>query len=112
MAELFTFSLHINKSSNLISELNLTIMKRLTLLFLTLVSLGLLRAEAQTFGVPTGLNATPVYDFQATISWTAVSVAQFYNIRFRKVGTGTFTNTSSTPNSKILSGLTPGTQYE
>lgn len=87
-------------------------MKRITLLFLSFFALLAINASAQTCGVPTGLNATPVYDFQATVNWTAVSGAQFYNIRYRKVGTIPFTTTSSTPNNRVLGGLTPGTQYE
>lgn len=68
--------------------------------------------QAQSCAVPTGLNANPIYDFQVTLNWNAVPGALFYNIRFRQVGTIPFTTTSSTPAIKVISGLTPGTQYE
>jgi hypothetical protein len=94
-------------------SLNFHIMKKL-LYLLCLSSLFFFseQIQAQTCSSPTGLNASPVYDFQVTLNWNAVAGAQFYNIRYRKVGTVPFTTTSSTPNQKVISGLVAGTNYE
>jgi Secretion system C-terminal sorting domain/Fibronectin type III domain len=86
--------------------------KFLTTVFILSISFFGFNLSAQTCATPTGLNANPIYDFQATLNWTPVSGASFYNLRYRKVGTITFTTTTSTPATKVISGLTAATQYE
>lgn len=57
------------------------------------------------------ITATPAGD-DILVSWAANSGAGSYNVRYRTVGSTTWTNTSSTTNSITLSGLTPCSQYE
>jgi chitodextrinase len=63
-------------------------------------------------GTPTGLSASSITTTGATLNWTAVSGAGSYNIRHRATGTTTWSNTTSTTNSRAISGLTASTQYE
>lgn len=65
-----------------------------------------------TCDVPTGLNATGVTSSAATLGWSAVSAATSYNIQYRASGTTTWTSTTSTTNSKALTGLTASKTYE
>ncbi|MFH0866690.1 MAG: M43 family zinc metalloprotease [Bacteroidota bacterium] len=65
-----------------------------------------------TCDVPSGLTATSIASTTATLSWTAVSAATSYNIQYRKTGTTTWSSTTSTTNSKAVSGLTASTSYE
>jgi hypothetical protein len=61
--------------------------------------------------VPNGLNATNVATTTATLSWDAVPGAT-YDLRYRQVGTTTWTTVAVTGISETLSGLTALTQYE
>ena len=61
---------------------------------------------------PTGLNASSIAQTTATLNWTAVSGAASYNIQYRVVGAPSWTPTTSTTNSKAISSLTAGTNYE
>jgi len=61
--------------------------------------------------LPTGLAASNVATTSATLSWDAVSGAT-YDLRYREVGTSTWTTTAGTGISSNLSGLAPLTQYE
>ncbi|WP_411893900.1 immunoglobulin-like domain-containing protein [Winogradskyella sp. A2] len=61
--------------------------------------------------VPTGLAASNVATTTATLSWDAVPGAS-YDLRYREVGTSTWTTESVTGISSSLSGLTALTQYE
>jgi hypothetical protein len=63
-------------------------------------------------GIPSNLTAGNITSTSATLSWSAVSNATSYNVRYRIVGASTWTTTSSTTNSVGISSLTPGTQYE
>jgi len=63
-------------------------------------------------GTPTGLSTSSITSSGATLSWTAVSGANSYNIQYRKTGTTTWATTTSTTSSKSLGGLTNGTVYE
>jgi hypothetical protein len=65
-----------------------------------------------TCGLPTGLTATAITATSATLGWTAVSGAASYNIQYRIVGATTWTATTSTTNSKSVSGLTASSNYE
>jgi len=65
-----------------------------------------------TCSVPAGLSAGSVSQTSATLNWGSVSSASAYNVRYRVVGNATWTNTTSSTNSKALTGLTAGTSYE
>ncbi|WP_245906990.1 S8 family serine peptidase [Reichenbachiella versicolor] len=56
--------------------------------------------------VPTGLSAT-----ESTLSWNPVPGAS-YNIRYRQVGTSSWTTVSTSSTSITLTGLTPETSYQ
>lgn len=60
---------------------------------------------------PTGLNSSNVGISTATLSWNAVSGTS-YEVRYRPVGTTTWTTTASTGTSIDLTGLTSETSYE
>jgi hypothetical protein len=61
---------------------------------------------------PTGLSTTNISTSGATLNWTAISGASGYNIQYRVVGATSWTNTTSTSNSKALTSLTASTNYE
>jgi len=63
-------------------------------------------------GVPTGLSSTGITTSAATLNWTAISGATGYNIRYRIVGSPTWTSTTSTSNTKSISSLTASSNYE
>jgi len=65
-------------------------------------------------GAVTGLVPSPsaLTTTSATISWTAVTSAISYNIRYRVVGTTTWSATTATSTSTTLTGLTCNTSYE
>lgn len=62
--------------------------------------------------VPTSLKAGSLTRTKATVSWTAMVNSIGYNVRYRKVGTTTWSSTSSPTNSKLLTGLIKNTFYE
>lgn len=64
-----------------------------------------------TCSTPTGLNATSVTSSGVTLGWTAVSGASSYNIQYKLNSATTWTTTTSTTNSKSLTGLTAASQY-
>lgn len=66
----------------------------------------------QTCATPAGLTAASITQTSATLNWTTVSSASNYNLRYRSVGSTTWTNTTSTTNSKSVTGLSAGTNYE
>ena len=61
---------------------------------------------------PTGLTITAATTTTATLSWTSLVWAAYYNIEYRKVGTTTWITDSSNTNSKTITGLLCGTNYE
>ncbi|WP_179344692.1 immunoglobulin-like domain-containing protein [Winogradskyella ursingii] len=61
--------------------------------------------------VPAGLSASNVATNSATLSWDAVAGAT-YDLRYREVGTSTWTTTGVTGISTNISGLSSLTQYE
>jgi len=63
-------------------------------------------------GTPAGLSATGITTNSATLSWGAVSGATAYNVRFRPVGSSTWTSGTITGTSASATGLTVATQYE
>lgn len=87
-------------------------MKKILLFLICLISIQQ-SIQAQSCGVPTGLNASPIGDFTATISWTPVSGATWYAIRYRlSAGPGSWSTSSTTPATKNLISLNPGTSYD
>lgn len=62
-------------------------------------------------GTPQGLTATAVSSTSATFNWTAVSGATGYRIRYKTAASSTWTSTTSGGNSRAISGLVAGTQY-
>jgi len=69
-------------------------------------------SSASTCTVPIGLNATSITKSSAVLGWTAMYGAVSYNIRYKKVGTSTWTSTTSSTNSKSINGLARNTSYE
>ena len=74
-------------------------------------------AEIQDSPVPAcdtaaGLTATSITLTSAVLIWSPVTGATSYNIRYRPVGSGTWTTTTSTVATKTISGLISGTTYE
>ncbi len=65
-----------------------------------------------TCAIPSGLTAGSITQTSATLNWSIVSGAVSYNVQYRVNGTSTWTNTSSTTNSKAISGLSAGTSYQ
>ncbi len=62
--------------------------------------------------VPIGLGSSSISDVVATLNWTAVSGAASYAVKYRIVGAATWISTTSSTNSKALSGLTASSNYE
>ena len=60
---------------------------------------------------PTGLTITNITNTSATLNWGVVAGAASYNIRYRQVGTTTWTTATSNTNSLAISGLTAATNY-
>ena len=61
---------------------------------------------------PTGITATNITTNSALISWSAISGASGYNVRYRTAGAAAWFTTSATTNSINLSNLLCGTTYE
>ncbi|TCI92159.1 S8 family serine peptidase [Tenacibaculum sp. M341] len=60
---------------------------------------------------PTGVGVTGVSQTEATVNWSSVAAAT-YSVRYREVGTSSWTTSSATSTSADLSGLSASTQYE
>lgn len=69
-------------------------------------------SSVATCGAVSGLNSSAVTSSSATLGWTAVSGALSYNLRYRIVGAASWTSTTSTTNSKAVSGLSASSNYE
>jgi hypothetical protein len=63
-------------------------------------------------GIPTALTTTGLTQTTATLEWAAVSASTGYNIRYRKTNATAWTTTTSSTNSKYLTGLIKNTNYE
>ncbi len=62
---------------------------------------------------PTTLNVSNVTAASASFSWTAAGTpTTSYLLRYREVGTTTWQNCGVTTTSRVIGGLTPGTNYE
>jgi hypothetical protein len=66
----------------------------------------------QTCTTPGGLNSSSITSTGATLAWNAVSDANGYDIQYRPTGSSNWLQTTSTTNSKSISGLTSGASYE
>jgi len=75
-------------------------------------SLGCVPPSGGTCNVATGLSTTSITSSSATLNWSAVSGATSYNVQYRIVGAGSWTSTTSSTNSKAISGLTASSNYE
>lgn len=69
-------------------------------------------SAAAACGVPTGMTTTGISSSGASFAWTAVSGATSYNIQYRIVGAASWTSTTSTTNSKAVTGLVASSNYE
>jgi len=65
-----------------------------------------------TCSVPAGLTSSSITSSGATLGWTTVSGAASYNVQYRIVGAASWTATTSTTNSKAITGLTASSNYE
>src|SRR6185503_3122060 len=65
-------------------------------------------------GTPSGLTSSAITTSSATVSWSAVSGANSYDVDYKLNSTGTWTNaaTGTTSLSVNLSGLTSGSLYD
>lgn len=65
-------------------------------------------------GTPAGLSSSAITTSSATVSWTAVSGANSYDVDYKLISSGTWTNvaTSTTSTSANLGGLEPGSNYD
>jgi trimeric autotransporter adhesin len=61
--------------------------------------------------VPTGLGSSAIGSSTASLSWAAVAQAT-YDVRYRQIGTTTWTTVAVSGTTTNLTGLTPSTQYE
>jgi hypothetical protein len=69
-------------------------------------------SASSSCGIASGLSGTNITSSSATLDWSDVSGATGYNIQYRKTGTATWANTTSTTSSKAVSGLASSTTYE
>ncbi|MDQ3191989.1 MAG: GEVED domain-containing protein [Bacteroidota bacterium] len=60
---------------------------------------------------PGNLTTSNITTSGTTLNWGSTGAAS-YGVRYKKTSTTTWTNTTSSTNSKIISGLTASTQYE
>lgn len=74
--------------------------------------LAVTTAGAPTCATPTGLTVTAVGTVTASIDWNDVSGAVDYTVRWRAVGTSTWSQGSVTGSAANFTGLVEGTSYE
>ena len=75
-------------------------------------SLGCTPPTGGSCNTATGLSTSGITTSGATLNWGAVTGAVSYNVQYRVVGAGSWTSTTSTTNSKSISGLSASTNYE
>src|SRR6266542_4852497 len=73
---------------------------------------GTVSSSGSSCVVASGLSAINITSSSATLDWNDVSGATGYNIRYRKTGTSTWSNTTSATSSVAVSGLASSTTYE
>ncbi len=76
-----------------------------------LSSLGCQAPTGTTCSIPANLTSSSVSSNSATLSWSAVNGAISYNVQYKTSASGTWTTTTSTTNSKSLTGLAASTVY-
>lgn len=79
--------------------------------FALTTSLGCTPPSGGSCTVPSALTATAITTTTATLNWGAVTGAASYNVQYMVTGGSNWTTTTSTTNSKALSGLTANTSY-
>jgi hypothetical protein len=62
-------------------------------------------------GVPSSLSSSQLTANSATLAWSGVSGALNYSVQYEVTGSGTWTTTTSSTNSKTVTGLLPLTMY-
>ena len=67
--------------------------------------------NAQNCDVPTGLNATNLSNFSATLNWTLDSNVDHYRLKWKEIGGSWLYNHSATGVSHDISSLTTNTTY-
>jgi hypothetical protein len=72
---------------------------------------GVTLVTSGSCGNPSGLSASSITSSSATLGWTAVTGATSYNVQYKVNGGATWTTTTSTTNSKGLTGLAASTTY-
>ncbi|HKR05912.1 MAG TPA: DNRLRE domain-containing protein [Bacteroidia bacterium] len=65
-----------------------------------------------TCNIPSNLSTINISSVSATFSWSAVPGAVSYSVRYRIIGTGTWTTGTTSSLSYAATGLTPATNYE
>jgi hypothetical protein len=63
-------------------------------------------------GTPTGLNASSITSSSVNLNWTTVSGATGYNVQYKVSSATAWTTTTSTTNSKSLTGLPASTSFQ
>ncbi len=77
----------------------------------TLIVTGATGTSVCDATVPTGVSTSDVASSSATVSWSAVTGAS-YDVKYRQVGTSTWTTNAVSGTSTSLTGLSPLTSYE
>ena len=67
---------------------------------------------AATCAIPTGLTASSITATTATLGWSAVSGVASYNVKYKKTVDSLWISTTSTTNSKAITGLVASTSYQ
>lgn len=62
--------------------------------------------------IPSSLSSSAITFNSATLNWVAVAGVSAYNVKYRIVGSATWSSTTSATNSKSISGLTAASNYE
>jgi hypothetical protein len=75
-------------------------------------NLASFQTQAAACGIPTLASTTSITATSARLTWGVVTGANSYSLRYRKTGTTNWTTTTSTTNSKDISGLTQNSGYE
>lgn len=78
----------------------------------TTINLGDVFLTPVSPSVPNSLTASSITTTSATISWSATSGGTSYDVRYRVMGSSTWTNTTSNTTSLDLTGLSINTTYE
>lgn len=73
---------------------------------------NLINNTSSSCGTPSGLSASIITSNSTTLNWTAVAGANSYNVQYKPSSSSTWTSTTSSTNSKPLSGLAASTSYD